>query len=257
MNMSRIVDLSKTIENRNKKDHPIIRIKIKHKAHAKSRWIVRIIGGLPFRLFPSNFIGWADDTIEKMGVHSTTHIDAPWHYSPLCEGKPAKTIDEVPLEWCYNNGIVIDMSHKADFDPITILDIQSFLDENKLVIVPNMIVLIKTGRDKYTGKDFLFKGTGMSAAATEWLVDQGIKVMGIDQWGWDLPLKYMASKAKKDNDKNLFWEGHLVGAKKEYIHIEQLTNLDLLPYSGFKIAVFPLKIKGGSAAPARVVAIFD
>lgn len=257
MNLPRIIDLSKTIENRSKKDHPIIRIKIKHKPHAKSRWIVRIIGGLPFRLFPSNFIGWADDTIEKMGVHSTTHIDAPWHYSPLCGGKPAKTIDEIPLEWCYNNGIVIDMSHKVDFDPITIVDIQAFLDENKLVIVPNMIVLIKTGRDKYTGKDFLFKGTGMSAAATEWLVDQGIKVMGIDQWGWDLPLKYMASKAKKDNDKNLFWEGHLVGTKKEYIHIEQLTNLDSLPYTGFKIAVFPLKIKGGSAAPARVVAIFE
>lgn len=257
MNLQRIIDLSKTIENNNKNDHPIIRIKIKHKLHKKSRWIIRLLVGLPFRLFPKNFVGWADDAIEKMGVHSTTHLDAPWHYGPTCEGRPSKTIDQIPLEWCFNEGIVIDMSHKADFDPITVDDIQFFLKKNNLILEPNMIVLIKTGRDKYKGEDFLFKGTGMSASATEWIIDQGIKVMGIDQWGWDIPLKYMANKAKIENDKSLFWESHLVGIKKEYIHIEQLTNLDALPITGFKIAVFPLKIKGGSAAPARVVAILN
>jgi len=39
--------------------------------------------------------------------------------------------------------------------------------------------------------------------------------------------------------------------------MEQLVNLDELPYTGFKIAVFPLKIVGASAAPVRVVAIFE
>ena len=39
--------------------------------------------------------------------------------------------------------------------------------------------------------------------------------------------------------------------------MEQLVNLDALPYSGFKVAAFPLKIVGGSAAPARVVALLD
>ena len=39
--------------------------------------------------------------------------------------------------------------------------------------------------------------------------------------------------------------------------MEQLVNLDKLPYEGFKVAVFPLKIVGASAAPARVVAIFE
>ena len=148
------------------------------------------------------------------------------------------------------------MKHKADFDAITVADIQEFLQKENLSIQPNMIVLIKTGRDKYMGtKDFFKKGTGMSAAATEWLIDQGIKVMGIDQWGWDLPLPYQIKKAKETNDPNLFWEGHLVGQKKEYCHMEQLTNLDALPFTGFKVAVFPLKIKGASAAPARVVAM--
>ncbi len=119
-----------------------------------------------------------------------------------------------------------------------------------------MIVLIRTGRDKLNGtKDFPYKGTGMSAKATEWLIKQGIKVMGIDSWGWDLPLPYMIEQAKKTNNPELFWEAHLVGKYQEYYHMEQLVGLDKLPYSGFKVAVFPLKIEGASAAPARVVAI--
>ena len=81
--------------------------------------------------------------------------------------------------------------------------------------------------------------------------------MGIDQWGFDLPLRYMARKAKESGDSTLFWQAHLVGQMHEYLHMEQLTNLEALPANGFKVAVFPLKIKGASAAPARVVAILD
>jgi len=234
-----------------------MKVKIKHKPHRKAKWLIRFLG-LPFRLFPKNFIGWADDTIKHMGVHATTHIDAPWHYSPTTEGQKSKTIDEVPLEWCYGQGLVIDMKHKADFDSITTKDIEAFLSKNKLTIKPKMIVLIKTGRDKFNGtKNFHKIGAGMSAEATEWLIDKGIKVMGIDSWGWDLPLPYMLQKAKETGNSELFWEAHLVGRDKEYCHMEQLVNLDELPHEGFKVAVFPLKIVGASAAPARVVAIFD
>ncbi|RQO29800.1 cyclase [Taibaiella sp. KBW10] len=251
-----IIDLSKPIQY-NKQDPWFMRVKIKHKAHKRSKLLIRLLG-LPSRLFPKNFEGWADDTIKQMGVHATTHIDAPWHYAPTSEGKPAKTIDEIPLEWCYGKGLVIDMKHKADFDPITVTDIEQFLQAHDLHIEPGMIVLIKTGRDVYNGtKAFAEKGTGMSAAATRWLIDKGIKVMGIDQWGWDLPLRYLIKKAKEMNNPDLFWEAHLVGQQKEYCHIEQLVNLDALPYSGFDIAVFPLKIVGASAAPARVVALMN
>ena len=252
----KIIDLSKAIKYK-KNDPWFMKVKIKHKSHAKQKWLVRTLG-LPFRLFPKNFIGWADDTIEKMGVHSTTHIDAPWHYSPTTNGEKSKTIDEIPLEWCYGEVIVIDMKHKVDFDPITIADIEAFLEKEKLSIEKGMIVLIKTGRDKFNGtKDFHKIGTGMSAEATEWLIDKGIKVMGIDSWGWDLPLPYMLKKAKESSNSELFWEAHLVGQRKEYCHMEQLVNLDALPYAGFKIAVFPIKIVGASAAPARVVALFE
>lgn len=234
-----------------------MRVVIKHKSHKSAKWLIRFLG-LPFKLFPKGFDGWADDTIKQMGVHSTTHLDAPWHYSATCNGKPAKTIDQIPLEWCYGEGLVIDMAHKADFDPITVDDIVSFLEKQQLVVKEGMIVLIKTGRDKFNGtKNFHEVGTGMSADATKWLINQGIKVMGIDSWGWDLPLPYLIKKAKESGNQNLFWEAHLVGQDYEYCHMEQLVNLDSLPYSGFKVALFPLRIIGGSAAPARVVAIFE
>lgn len=255
--MTKIIDLSKTIAY-NPKDPWFMRIKIKHKSHQKSYWLIRLFLGLPLKLFPKNFKGWADDTIRHMGVHATTHIDAPWHYGPVVEGRKAKTVDEIPLEWCYGEGVVINMSHKTDNDPITIQDIQQDLGKTKAFITPGTIVLIRTDRDHFSGtKDFPHKGTGMSAEATEWLIDQGVKVMGIDQWGWDLPLKHMVKKAKESDDPELFWEGHLVGLRKEYCHMEQLTNLSMLPPSGFKVAVFPLKIAGASAAPSRVVAIIE
>lgn len=254
--MSTLIDLSRTIRYE-KGDPWFMRIKLKHSSHKKGRLLIRYLG-LPFKLFPKGFIAWADDRIERMGVHSSTHLDAPWHYHHTVEGKAAKTIDQVPLDWCFGDGIVIDMSHKADFDPITIADLQTALTKTGSVIKPGTIVLIRTDRDRLAGSwDYFARGTGMSAAATLWLLEQGVKVTGIDQWGWDLPLKTQVSQAKQSKNGEGFWEAHRVGIDHEYCHIEQLTNLAALPPHGFKLCVFPLKIEGASAGPARVVAILD
>jgi len=252
----RIIDLSKTVSYQ-KQDPWFMRIKLKNYPHRKSLFLIRFFLGLPKSLFPKAFKGWADDKIKNMGVHSTTHIDAPWHYSPTVDGKPAKTIDEIPLEWLFAPGVKIDVSGKADFEEITVADIENDLAKTAARIEPGHIVLIHTGRDKLQGNDYVDRGLGMSRAATEWLIDQGVKVMGIDQWGFDLPLRYLVKKAKETKNAELFWQAHLVGAEKEYLHMEQLTNLQALPSHGFKVAVFPLKLKGASAAPARVVAILD
>ena len=255
--MAKIIDLSKPIQY-NANDPFFMKVKIQHKPHRKGRFLIRFFLGLPARLFPKGFIGWADDTIRKMGVHSTTHIDAPWHYSPTVNGEKAKTIDEIPLEWCYGKGIVLNMSHKADNELITVADLEADLQRSGAEIEPGTIVLIRTDRDRFMGtKEFPDRGTGMSPEATHWLIDQGVKVMGIDQWGWDAPLRYQVQEAKRTNNPELFWQAHLVGQEKEYCHMEQLTNLAALPDQGFKVAVFPLKIVGASAAPARVVAILE
>jgi Putative cyclase len=108
----KVIDLSKPIEfSRN--DPFFMQVKIKHKPHRVARLLVRLLG-LPFRLFPKDFVGWADDAITKMGVHSTTHIDAPWHYGPISAGRPAQTIDEIPLERCRARATELREYHGAE-----------------------------------------------------------------------------------------------------------------------------------------------
>lgn len=251
-----IVDLSKTV-----KDNPMapffLRIKIKPNKRIIPRLMIRALG-LPFKLMPKNFDGWADDTIKKLGVHSTTHIDAPLHYGTQCEGAPAEGIEALPLEKCIGPGVVLNMSHKAEGDPITVKDIQAELARIDATIRAGTITLIRTDRDKFHDEpDFWKRGTGMSAAATEWLIDQGSRVMGIDQWGWDLPFHVHIAQSKAEGRNDLFWEAHRVGQRKKYWHMEQLTNLSALPPKGFTVYVMPLKLEGASAAPARVIAILD
>ena len=251
---SRIVDLSKEITN-NPADPLFMRVRIKHHRHGRARWLVRLLG-LPFGLFPKNFAGWADDTISRMGVHATTHIDAPWHYGPSAlDGQTLPTIDEMPLELMFGPGVVFDMTHKQDGDEITVADLRQSLSESGASLTAGSIALIHTGRDRYQGtREYWKRGTGMSPAATEWLIDHGIKVMGIDQWGWDLPFHHQIRRSRSEQNRELFWAAHLVGRRKPYWHMEQLRGLSELPADGFDVAVFPLRIKGASAAPARVVA---
>ena len=67
----------------------------------------------------------------------------------------------------------------------------------------------------------------------------------------------LAAKERESRRGDLFWEAHYVGIDKEYCHLERLTNLDRLPSFGFKVCCFPLRVKGGSAGAARVVAMIE
>jgi len=64
--------------------------------------------------------------------------------------------------------------------------------------------------------------------------------------------KYLASR-----NPALIWEGHKAGREIGYCHIEKLHNLEALPTTGFSIACFPVKVRGGSAGWTRAVAILD
>jgi kynurenine formamidase len=87
------------------------------------------------------------------------------------------------------------------------------------------------------------------------MFDRGVRVMGIDAWGWDRPLMMQADDAKARNKPGIFWAAHQ--ANLPYSQIERLCNLGAIPATGFRVCCFPLKIVRGSAAPARVVAILD
>jgi kynurenine formamidase len=113
---------------------------------------------------------------------------------------------------------------------------------------------VHTGRDaSYGDPGYMALGPGVTAAATHWLWDRGVRVMGIDAWGWDRPLWMQAQEAIERDEPGIFWAAHQ--ADLPYCQIERLVNLGSLPATGFKVACFPLRIMGASAAPARVVAM--
>ncbi len=146
------------------------------------------------------------------------------------------------------------MTHKADGEVMTLDDVQAELARIGYTLKPLDIVLVNWGGDRFYGRpDYIFHGCGVTAAATVWLYEQGVRVMGIDAWGWDAPLTMQAEAALAKGEKGIFWAAHQVDLP--YAQIERLVNLTDLPPFGFKIACFPLKIVGGSAGPARVVAI--
>lgn len=199
--------------------------------------------------------GWAVERL-SISTHGTTHLDAPWHYAPTSEGRPARTIDQIPLSWCFGPGVVLDMRHKGDGEAITADDVKRDIDAAGLAIGPGTLVLVMTGNTHRFGTpEYFSHGSGMSAEATRYILDLGVHVTGIDSWGWDVPLAGQADRVRASGKKDLFWEGHFVGIDREYCHLERLTNLDKLPRQGFTVACFPLKVARGSAGPARVVAM--
>lgn len=200
--------------------------------------------------------GWAVETFTRFGTHNSTHVDAPYHYNSTIRGEPAQTIDELPLEWFYAPGVVLDFHNRADGDAIDAADVESAIDTAGHELTPLDIVLVHTGRDAYLDQaDYMARGPGVTAAATRWLYDRGVRVMGIDAWGWDRPLWMQAEEARATGQPGVFWSAHQIDLA--YSQIERLANLDQLPPTGFTVACFPLRLVGGSAAPARVVAIVE
>lgn len=191
-------------------------------------------------------------------THAKTHMDSPWHYGPTSEGKPARTIDQIPLEWCYGNGVVLDFTHKKKGDLISEEDSRQALNKIGYEIKPLDIVLIRTDTSRYIHElGYENMHPGMSREATWWLTGQGVKVMGIDAWGWDRPFDVMEEEYRR-GVKDRFWAAHFVGRQVEYCHLENLANLDQIPIPfGFKVSVFPIKVKGASAGWVRAVAIVE
>jgi kynurenine formamidase len=194
----------------------------------------------------------------KLITHAGTHVDAPWHYGPLSEGKKARMIDECPLEWFYSNGVVLDLRHKQPKERISIDDLRQALDRIHYSLQPLDIVLIMTGRDKFLLTPEYFEQPGMTWDSTLWLVNQGIKVIGVDMYGFDRRFEDMAEEFKRTGDGRVVWDAHFAGIQKEYCQIEKLANLDQIPQPyGFTVSCFPVKVQGASAGWARPVAIVD
>jgi len=252
MGRSRIIDLSVPLENLGPKKSE----EIKYVGHEEAVEVFAKPRGVEAKDLPDGKYC----AVEKVSIttHSKTHMDAPWHYGPESEGKAAKTIDEIPLDWCYGDGVILDLTYKNKGEVITVEDLQMVLKRVGYEIKPYDIVFIRTDASKHIGEEgYENMHPGMSKEATLWLIEQGVKVMGIDAWGWDRPFDVMEDEYRRGIKKK-FWAAHFAGREREYCHVENLTNLDQLPKPyGFKVAVFPIKIEKASAGWVRAVAIIE
>lgn len=249
----RLVDLSAPIRQSPPETPDILRTDLEFTGHAEGASVIEGLLGVPPELLRDRE-GWATETFTRFGTHNSTHVDAPWHYNSRIGGEPADTIDALPLDWFFGPGVVLDMTAKGEGERIDVPDVESELERIGHELRERDIVLVRTGRDEHVERpDYIALGPAVTADATRWLFERGVRVMGIDAWGWDGPLHIQAQEALERGEPGVFWAAHQCDLP--YSQIERLVNLGELPPTGFQVACFPLKVVGASAAPARVVAL--
>ncbi len=186
--------------------------------------------------------------------HGGTHIDAPIHFA---EGK--QTVDEIPIEKLTGPAVVIDVSKKslsdADYE-VGVEDFTRWETENGR-IPDNAIVLLNTGYGKYWPDKKKYMGTdkrgeeaikklhfpGLDPKAAKWLTENR-KISAI---GLDTP--------SIDYGQSELFESHRILFKENIPAFENVANLDELPPSGAFVFALPMKIRGGSGGPLRIVAL--
>ncbi len=192
-------------------------------------------------------------------THSETHLDAPYHHhSTMSGGQRSITIDKVPLDWCFQPGVKLDFRHLADGQVVSAAEVEAELARIGDSLSPLEIVLVNTRTgSRYGHSDYIHTGIGMGREATLHLLQRGMRLTGIDAWGWDAPFSHMARRFAETNDPSIIWEGYRASMEIGYCHLEKLSNLEQLPDRGFQVCCFPVKVKGGSAGWTPAVAILD
>lgn len=192
--------------------------------------------------------------VVRSPVHIGTHLDYSFHYGSQSEGRPSKTAEEIPLEYCFCDGVRLPLTHKKPNELITAQDLVEALKKIQYTLKPLDIVLLHTGADKfYSSPKYFSEYPGVDISTIDFLLDRGIKIFGVDTMGIDRPYKFMLKEFL--DEKKPLYPAHFYGRKREFIHIERLSHLEKLPDFGFRVICFPVKIKGTGAAWARVAAI--
>lgn len=186
--------------------------------------------------------------------HGGTHLDAPSHFA-----KGKWSTDQVPLEKLTGEAVVIDVSEKALKDPdyqIVADDIEVWEKTNGK-LPDDIILLFKTGYGSFYPDAKKYLGTeergadavaklhfpGIHPGASEWLIkNRNIKAVGLDV-------------ASVDYGQSKDFKTHQVLYAQNIPGFENIANLDKLPMKGAYIVALPMKIKGGSGGPLRIVAL--
>ncbi len=185
--------------------------------------------------------------------HGGTHMDAPVHFA---RGK--RPVNEIPLEQLMGPAVVIDVSEQALKDRdyrVTVADIQNWEAQHG-EIPRGAIVFLRTGYGQFWPDREKYMGTaergapavaklhfpGLHPDAARWLVDN----RQIDAIGLDTP--------SIDYGQSTHFESHQILNGQNIPILENVANLDQLPATGAWVIALPMKIKGGSGGPVRIVA---
>jgi len=185
--------------------------------------------------------------------HGGTHIDAPIHFA-----KGHRGVDQIPLDQLVGAAIVVNATAACDRDAdyqVTTNDFTAWERVNG-EIAPGAIVLIRTGYSRRWPDASRYLGTaergetavaklhfpGLHPDAARWLVARRINAVGLDT-------------ASIDYGRSTMFESHRILYERDIPAFENLTSLDRLPARGAFIVALPMKIKGGSGAPLRAMAI--
>ena len=252
----RFIDISVSLEAGIRSDPEPMEPRIEYRQHEDTAAeVCSIFPGLKPEQLPEG-MGWAVEDV-RVSSHNGTHMDAPWHYHPTMDGgERAITIDEVPLEWCWQAGVKLDFRELPDGYLVKPADIEGELKRIGHELQPLDIVVVNTSAGAHYGQeDYLYKGCGFGRESTLWLTERGVRVVGTDAWSWDVPFPHTMQRWRETQDPSIIWEGHKAGMERGYCQLEKLGNLEELPSTGFEVICFPSKIKNASAGWTRAVAV--
>ena len=258
----RIIDISVPLQAGIASDPPHMLPQIDYHDHHSTAPDLAAFFGVPVSALPGGEYA-AVETV-RISTHNGTHLDAPYHYFSTMNhalkpgGEPSWRIDEVPLDWCFQPAVKLDFRHLPDGHVVQPNEVETELRRIGHTLAPLEIVVVNTrAGTRYGEPDFTDSGCGMGKAATLWLLERGIRLVGTDGWSWDAPFSHTKRRVAETGDAGLIWEGHRAGREIGYCHLEKLHNLEALPADGFEVACFPVKVHRGSAGWTRAVAILS
>jgi kynurenine formamidase len=195
---------------------------------------------------------WYESNTIRTSEHGGTHLDAPVHFA-----KGKWTTDQIPVERLVGPACVIDVTAQcaADRDyEIRVEDLIAFEREHG-AIPAGAIVLLRTGfgsfwpdRERYMGTaergmeaTLKLRFPGLSPRAAKELAARGVRAVGIDT-------------PSIDHGKSRMFFAHRELYAQNVPAFENVANLHLLPPTGAFVIALPMKIRGGSGGPLRIVA---
>lgn len=171
----------------------------------------------------------------SMIVHVGTHVDSPRHF--FADG-PA--LEDVPLTRLMGSGVVWRMDVPLE----TVIEPEN-LEQMRPALEPGDILLLDTGAASHVGTADYHRHASLSARSAEWLVEQQVKLLGVDASTPELPIPLRPPEFEFPVHHTLLRDGVLIA--------EQVANLGPLAGQRVELVFCPLNIVGSDGAPARVL----